>query len=57
MIETVFLCNSGWICEDYPDQPWEHDGCEAAGELCKNPQFVVPISRHPDESMLKNSTT
>jgi hypothetical protein len=22
----------------HPKQPWEHDGCGAAGELCPNPQ-------------------
>jgi hypothetical protein len=24
----------GWVCEDHPDQPWEHDGCGAAGAPC-----------------------
>src|SRR4029453_1555763 len=34
---AVCSCYRGWVCEDHPDQPWEHDGCGAAGELCKNP--------------------
>ena len=38
MIETVCLCISGWICEDHPDQPYGHEGCGAAGELCTNPE-------------------
>ena len=21
----------GWVCEDHPDKPWEHDGCGGAG--------------------------
>jgi hypothetical protein len=36
--ETECSCNNGWVCEEHPDQPWEHDGCGAAGELCKNPE-------------------
>ena len=34
----TFWCFYRWVCEDHPDQPWEHDGCGAAGELCTNPQ-------------------
>jgi len=32
------LYYKGWVCEDHPDQPWGHDGCGAAGELCTNPE-------------------
>jgi hypothetical protein len=35
---TKCPCLKGWICEDHPNQPWKHRGCEAAGELCKNSQ-------------------
>jgi hypothetical protein len=31
MIETVCLCHNGWICEDHPDRPRGHDGCDAVG--------------------------
>jgi hypothetical protein len=24
----------GWVCEEHPDKPWEHDGCGAAGAPC-----------------------
>jgi hypothetical protein len=34
-------CNDGRICEDHPDQPWQHDGCGGAGMLCENPDCVV----------------
>ena len=35
---TKCPCLKGWVCEDHPNQPWNHRGCGAAGELCKNPQ-------------------
>src|SRR5688572_16275669 len=31
------ICESnepGWVCEDHPDKPWEHDGCGAPGMRC-----------------------
>jgi hypothetical protein len=31
-------CFYGWVCEDHPNKPWGHKGCEAAGELYLNPQ-------------------
>jgi hypothetical protein len=34
-------CADGWVCEDHPDQPPQHDGCGAAGMLCHNPDCVV----------------
>jgi hypothetical protein len=31
-----------WVCEDHPDEPWEHDGCGGAGAACVcNPQREV----------------
>jgi hypothetical protein len=36
--QTKCRCYNGWVCEDHPDQPWNHRGCGAAGELCKNPR-------------------
>jgi len=32
----------GWVCEEHPDRPWEHDGCggAGAGRLC-NPHLYV----------------
>jgi hypothetical protein len=41
-------CYKGWVCEDHPEQPWEHDGCGAAGELCKNPK----CNKDPDSIFL-----
>ena len=35
---TKCPCFKGWVCEDHPNQPWGHKGCEASGELCRNPQ-------------------
>jgi hypothetical protein len=35
---TKCPCLKGWVCEDHPNQPWNHRGCGAAGELCKNPR-------------------
>ena len=34
MIKSLYW----WVCEDHLDQPWGHQGCEAAGELCTNAQ-------------------
>ena len=25
---------SGWLCEDHPTQPWEHEDCDGAGVAC-----------------------
>ena len=36
--KTKCRCYNGWVCEDQPDQPWNHRGCGAAGESCKNPR-------------------
>ena len=33
---------SGWVCEDHPDKPWEHEGCGGAGAPCFcNPKGAV----------------
>jgi hypothetical protein len=39
MVKAVCPCNNGWVREEHPDQLWKPDGCEAAGELCTNPQL------------------
>jgi hypothetical protein len=31
-------CDRGWVCEDHPDRPKGHDGCDGAGSQCPNPQ-------------------
>jgi hypothetical protein len=28
----------GWVCEVHPKQPWKYNGCDAAGDFCKNPK-------------------
>jgi hypothetical protein len=30
-------CVAGWICEEHPDMPHEHEGCDGAGKPCENP--------------------
>jgi hypothetical protein len=37
------ICDgSGWVCEDHPDKPWQHDACGGAGSPCIcNPNGVV----------------
>lgn len=30
------VCDEGWVCEDHPDQPLNHDGCGGAGMKCDN---------------------
>lgn len=32
----------GWVCENHPDLPWQHDGCGGAGDpCCCNPDGKV----------------
>ena len=45
---TKCSCLKGWVCEDHPNQPWGHRGCQAAGELCTNPQ----CNKDPDSIFL-----
>jgi hypothetical protein len=26
--------STGWVCEEHPDKPWEHDGCGDVGAKC-----------------------
>ena len=40
------VCWFGTVCEDYPDKPWEHDDCHAAGDLC--PRTECPYKNDPD---------
>jgi hypothetical protein len=28
----------GWCCEDHPNEPEGHDGCDGAGVQCSNPE-------------------
>lgn len=30
-------CEDGHVCENHPDEPWEHDGCGGAGMPCNDP--------------------
>lgn len=30
-------CVDGWVCEDHPAEPMNHDGCGGAGAPCLNP--------------------
>jgi len=25
---------SGWLCDEHPAQPWEHEGCDGVGVAC-----------------------
>jgi hypothetical protein len=36
-------CDHRWVCEDHPDRPTGHDGCDGAGSQCPNPQcYALP---------------
>jgi hypothetical protein len=45
-------CWSGWICEDHPDRPVDHDGCGGAGKRCDNPD--CPWWKGPSPAALMN---
>lgn len=30
-------CDDGHVCENHPDEPWEHDDCGGAGMPCQDP--------------------
>jgi hypothetical protein len=34
-------CADGWVCEEHPHEPWQHDGCGGAAMLCQNPECVL----------------
>ena len=60
---TKCQCLKGWICEDHPSQPWGHRGCEAAGELHKNPEYdkdpdsiFLSVYSREEETASKNVT-
>lgn len=38
------LCQgSGWLCDEHPTLPWDHDGCEGAGIVCScNAHVLLP---------------
>jgi hypothetical protein len=31
-------CLQGFVCEEHPDQPEGHDGCDWPGTQCRNPE-------------------
>jgi hypothetical protein len=31
--EMLDLLGRAWVCEQHPDKPWPHDGCEGPGRL------------------------
>src|SRR5215470_2180381 len=31
------ICWFGYVCEDHPNKPWEHNDCHAAGDPCPRP--------------------
>ena len=37
------ICWFGYVCEDHPDKPWEHDDCHAARDPCTRPDFPIEI--------------
>lgn len=46
-------CDQGWVCEDHPDLPLDHDGCDGAGRRCLNPE--CPWWRTPKLAALELS--
>ena len=38
------LCRgSGWLCDEHPTLPWDHDGCDGAGIVCHcNAHVLLP---------------
>lgn len=34
----------GWLCEEHPNRPWAHDGCDGVGVPCPcNPEGEVQL--------------
>jgi hypothetical protein len=52
-VATACRCYEGWACEDHPDQPLNHDGCDGAGRQCLNPH--CPWWRGPSPAALNIS--
>ena len=32
---------SGWLCDQHPALPWDHDDCDGAGIVCRCNEFAV----------------
>jgi hypothetical protein len=32
---------SGWLCDEHPTLPWDHDDCDGAGFACNCNAFAV----------------
>ena len=32
---------SGWLCDEHPTLPWDHDDCEGAGVACGCNAFAL----------------
>ena len=57
---TCAVCQgSGWVCEDHPATPFQHDDCGGAGVKCVcNPEAAVrwqkvfaEVPREPEEPL------
>ena len=35
-------CDEGWLCEEHPDQPYGHEGCEGTAMQCDAPGCKWP---------------
>ena len=49
---TCTRCNdTGWVCEEHPDKPMDHDGCLGAGEPCPdyNPSSRAKVPKLPPD--------
>ena len=36
---------SGWLCDEHPTLPWDHDGCDGAGIVCRCNGFATTPHR------------
>jgi len=49
---------SGWLCDEHPALPWDHDGCEGAGIACNCNAFaLVPHKEIFVESDVEDEST
>jgi hypothetical protein len=41
---VCILCRgSGWLCDEHPMLPWDHDDCDGVGIVCEcNAHAVLP---------------